>query len=76
MELYDVVMKLNGPISPVGETNEDNTRFQNLVQLTGLVDKLLTDIDDVILCKDDERFSVKRAGEHASRFFDRIGIKE
>jgi len=76
MEVYDVVKKLVGEIKPVGETNTDNDRFENLKAMTDLVDKLLTDIDDVITEKNRHEFSRKRAGEFADEFFTKIGIVE
>ncbi len=76
MELYDVVTKLIGPIKPIGETGEDNKRFENLKAMTELVDKLLTDIDDVAYDnKDRQEYSMKRAGEYASSFYKQIGIE-
>ena len=76
MEIYDVVTKLIGPVKPVGETNADNERFENLSNMCDLVDKLLTDIDDVGMQQDRHEFSRKRAGEYASKFLTRIGIVE
>lgn len=77
MELYDVVLKLVGPTQPIGETNEDNKRFENLLLLTNLIDRLLTDID-FIATNNAKRaeFSRKRAGEFCNKFMDQIGIKE
>jgi len=75
MTNYDVVKKLIGPINPVGETNTDNERFENLKAMCELVDQLLTDIDDVAYKnKDRHELSMKRAGEYASKFYDKIGI--
>jgi hypothetical protein len=36
MEIYDVVNKLVGPIMPVGKTETDETRFENLRVMTEL----------------------------------------
>ena len=76
MEIYEVVAKLVGSIQPIGDTNVDNERFANLTVLCELVDKLLTDIDDVAMNKDRAEYSMKRAGQAASKFFDRMGITE
>ena len=76
MEIYDVTVKLVGPINPIGETQTDNERFENLKTMTDLVDKLLTDIDAVISNKSRHEFSMKKAGEYADEFFDRLNIKE
>lgn len=75
--VYEVVKKLIGPINPVGDTNIDEVRFDNLKATADLVDSLLTDIDAVTCANIDRaEFSRKRAGEYAKKFFDQIGIKE
>ena len=76
MEIYDVVIKLVGPVKPVGETYEDDRRFENLKVLTALVDKLLTDIDTVGMEKSRVEFSRNRAGKYADDFLTKIGIEE
>jgi hypothetical protein len=73
---YEIVKKIVGPINPVGETNEDDRRFENLMVMTSLVDKLLTDIDTVGMEKTREEYSRKRAGEFADKFLTRMGIEE
>lgn len=74
MELNDVVRKLVGPISPVGDTQLDEERFENLKTLTALISDLLGAVDDVAANACRTEFSMKRAGLHASRFFDELGI--
>jgi hypothetical protein len=74
MELYGVVIKLVGPVMPIGETREDEKRLENLKVLCDLIDKLLTDIDDVAQYSSREEYSMKTAGIYASKFIDRIGI--
>ena len=77
MDYYEVIKKLIGEVDPVGETYTDNERFENLKAVTELVDKLLTDINDVDrLNKESYQFSKKRAGIFASKFLKKIGIRE
>lgn len=77
MDIYEIVKKLVGDIDPVGESNTDATRLENLKVMTSLVDKLLSDINDVsVYNKNRVEHSMKVAGEFASKFFDQIGIKE
>ena len=76
MEIYDVVVKLIGPVNPIGETRTDDERFANLKMMTSLVDALLTDIDSVIPNKNRQEFSMKRAGKFADEFMTQIGIVE
>jgi hypothetical protein len=76
MTLHEIVKKLVGEIDPVGETNTDNARFENLKTLTNLVDHLLGDIDRVAGKRIRHEYSMKRAGKFACDFFDQIGIVE
>jgi len=76
MEIYDVVKKLIGPINPVGETNEDNRRFEYLKTTTNLVYKLVFDIDAVASHKDRIAYSINRAGQFADNFLTELGIEE
>lgn len=77
MDIYEVVKKLIGNINPVGETNTDNERFENLKTATELVDKLLTDIDAVATNNEGRvEYSMNRAGKHAAEFFNKLGIVE
>lgn len=74
--VIEVVAKLVGRIDTVGETNEDERRFENLKVMTQVVDHFLTKIDTVAMDKSHHAFSVKRSGEFAAKFLDRIGISE
>ena len=74
----DVVKKLIGKINPIGETNADNERFENLKAMCELVNNLIMEIDDMAYRNKDAReFSVKRASEYASNFLTKtVGIAE
>ena len=76
MTIQDVVRELVGPIKPVGESNTDERRFENLKAMTELVDALLTDIDSVATNKGRAEGSMNKAGQFASDFQDQIGIVE
>lgn len=71
---YEIVNKIIGNTSPVGETNEDNIRLENLRQLCGLVEKLINDIEYVKRFKDSQEYSVKIAGEYAEDFLESIRL--
>ena len=68
MTLQDIVEKLAGPITPVGETQTDNERFDNLRKTTELVGQLITEICHVATQKNRHEFSIGRAGKYASNF--------
>lgn len=76
MDIYEVVIKLVGKIDPVGETNEDNRRFENLKVMADLVEKLSEDIYPVARGKDRLEYSISRAGKFASDFLDEMGLIE
>ena len=65
----DVLKKLVGKINPVGKTEIDDQRFQNLKELCSVVEILLLDIDEVAFRnKDSHEYSVKRAADYAKDF--------
>ncbi len=76
MDTYEVVKKLLGEINPVGESNTDAKRFENLKTTTELVDKLLFDIGHVAGCKTDQRYSMGKAGKFASLFLDMVKVAD
>ena len=78
MEIYEIVTKLVGKINPVGETDTDNERFENLKIICELVEKLVVDIDTVGYSnKNAYEFSKKRAAEYSEKFIiERLGISD
>lgn len=72
MDYYTVVKKLLGPIEPVGETNCDNERLENLENTIKLVDNLLFDIGRVSGYKDCQEYSRSRAGKRAENFLNDV----
>ena len=76
MDIYEIVTKLVGRINPVGETNTDNERFENLKVMCELVEKLVVDIDTVGYSnRTAYEFSKKRAADYVDKFItDRLGI--
>ena len=76
MELHDIVMKLIGPVMPIGDSGEDQKRLDNLKQLCDLVDQLVSTIDSVIPNKNRYEASMKQAGEYADKFLADLGIVE
>jgi len=72
MDIHEIVKKLVGKIYPVGETNADNDRFENLKTMTELVDELLSDIYRVAQGNNRHEYSINRAGQFASSFLDEV----
>ena len=77
IDIYEVVKKLVGEIEPIGETQTDDKRFENLKVMTKLIEKLLYDVDNVAYqYKNNHQYSMKRSAEYASKFQDDLGIQE
>ena len=76
MTNYDVVIKLIGRIMPIGETQEDDRRFENLKAMTELVDLLVSDIDRAAMINNRGEFSIKRSQEFANKFLNDLGIAD
>ena len=71
INVYEVVKKLVGEINPVGETNIDDRRFENLKVMTELVDELLMDIADMgVRCFNNHQYSMKKASDFAINFLN------
>lgn len=78
MTYTDIIKKLIGAVNPVGETNTDNQRYENLKELCEVANNLITMIDDVAHnYKDMPEYSIQRASNYAKMFLTQtIGITE
>ena len=74
MNLYEIVMKLVGPVCPTGDHNTDQERLKNMKALIELVDRLLFDIGEVEQYAEAPDASMKAIGVHARDFLK--GTKE
>ncbi len=72
MELKDVVMKLIGPVNPIGESNTDDSRFENLKTLCDLTEDLIITISKVTQYKDCPEYSMERAGKFAEKAINNL----
>lgn len=66
--IAEVVGLVIGKITPIGESREDDERFENLKELESLVDSLIGRIYRTSSYKDDGRSSVSRSGRNAHNF--------
>ena len=69
-QLADMIMRLNGEIEPIGETNIDEERFANLIRLQNTLDILLDEISYLLPYQKRPEFSIKRAGLQASYWLE------
>lgn len=72
MDVFDIVMKLIGPVYPIGEHNADQIRLQNMKNLTKLVDRLLLEIKYVMPDANHREESMRAIGLYAKNFLKEI----
>ncbi len=70
MNMYEIVVKLIGWINPVGETNTDNDRFENLKESVELINALVSDLVAVSNCESDQRASLNELVEEIKGAID------
>ena len=70
--IYDITKKLIGAIEPQGESNIDETRFENLNQTIEITERLISDIILVAKHKDRGEYSMSKAGIEADKFITRL----
>ncbi len=75
IDIYEVVKKLTGPITPVGESHTDDKRYENLKELTDLTEKLITDIVEIERdYRHNHQHSMKRASSFCKNFLEDNGL--
>lgn len=74
MDHYEIVKKLIGNFQPVGESNEDQIRFERLIETQALVEKLLADILNASYSANRYEASMKKIGSQAKDFLNEIEI--
>lgn len=72
-DMYQIVMTLIGPIYPMGESQGDTERLDNLHELTHLIDDLLTDVQSIAM-ETRQEASIAKAARHARNRMDGWGI--
>lgn len=68
INIYAVVDKIVGPIMPVGESNADSGRLENLNRMITLADQLLSDIEEVANSHNNGEHSMKVLKERAQKY--------
>jgi hypothetical protein len=78
MNYTEIVEKLIGEIKSIGESNTDEIRFENLVNMCNLVNNLIVEIDNMAyLNMNRKEASMNKAGQYAYKFlFETLNIKE
>ena len=70
--LLEIIMKLNGQVNSVGESNSDEKRFENLKTLTDLHDKITREIYEASLTADRYEASMKKIGKYAKEYLQSL----
>jgi len=75
MDLHDVVMRLVGPVNPIGKTEVDSDRYANLEELLVLTNQLL---GTIIRVADENAHrveaSLKKAGVRCHEFLAEVAV--
>ena len=72
MDIKDIVMKLIGPVQPLGEHNSDIQRLKNMENLIELTDYLLDVINTAAASAERPEASMKAIGQVAKQFLDDV----
>jgi hypothetical protein len=76
LDLYDIVMRLVGPVQPTGDSGEDVRRLGNMKALIGLMEDLMVDVLAAAKCADQYQDSMRRIGVVARDFVNEMrGVK-
>ena len=72
--IAEMVRKMVGRIEPVGDASRDDARFDSLVEMTDVIDRLLRDVEDVacIVNVNSPYSSVKKAGRFAQEWLEAL----
>jgi hypothetical protein len=77
MTNFDIVKRLIGPILPVGDSNIDNERFENLKLTCKLTNDLLFEIEEKSCASPNSKeYSVRRNSDYGIKFLTDIGFKQ
>lgn len=72
LDLGDILLKLIGPIRPVGDCNEDSKRFENLREYCALAEGMVREIQALTKFANGHEGSVKKAGKYAAHNIEEI----
>lgn len=62
IDIAELVMRLNGEIAPIGETNTDSERYTNLLVLEHTIEILLSEMNNVCQYSSRPEYSMSKAG--------------
>jgi hypothetical protein len=68
--IADMIRTLVGAIEPVGDSSLDDEIYMNQLNMQGVIDVLLDDVQHLLSNKKSYEYSVKRAGEEARNWLE------
>lgn len=72
--ILEIIEAMIGEVMPIGETCEDDKRFENLKKMCDITQSLIETIKHVSE-KSSYEYSIKRASNYAEKFLkERVGI--
>ena len=72
LTIKEIVMKLVGPVSAIGDSAVDVNRFKNLKALIQLHDALTREISEESACYDSNYASIARSGKTAKEYLSSL----
>ena len=73
MDYYEIVNRLIGSIEPYGSSHIDEKRFENLKEMTYLVERLVDDLKTIAEDnKNRQEHSMKEMGQYADNFLKNV----
>ena len=72
LDIAEIVIKLNGEITPIGESNTDGKRCTNLISLENTIGILLNEMSDVCKYSNRPEYSMSKAGTQYLRWLQGI----
>lgn len=70
----DVIKKLIGEVHPVGKSEVDRERLDNLEEMICVVEALLFQIKSASNACDRHEYSMKKIGERAKEYLNELGL--
>lgn len=76
MSITEIFNKLCGNITPVGETNEDNKRYENIQNYYELLCYIISSLEIASEYKYRQEYSMQKIGKECDEILKEIGLKE
>lgn len=76
MSITDIFNKLCGKIIPIGETNEDNIRYENIENYYELLCHIISLLKIASEYKDRQEYSMQKIGKECYEILKELGLEE